>query len=325
LADDWLIKDYQVFPAPPDRNDLLVEYLFTTDYSDTSGNGLHGVPSASLTSVSGGYLTIQNAGGHVDIPFGASNPFHGPNDFSVVMEYRSSAVAPMFLMTSTDPCLPTEWDLNGVDYDALFALYSPMGLIMEQEHSGGPSNPDDLYFVYDQFYLGGTDVYKSEAGGIGAWHYVAATYDADGGICPPDGDPNTCPPGTTTGLVTVYIDGVKGADPLAIDPNIPQDPNYDVVRIGDASNLLHAEDWGAGPLIGDFNEILIFDVALSEAEVYYASGIVNPTYVANTSLANVVPKSPPGGPYDPFNIDIVNFIDYSVLGDHWLEAPLLWP
>ena len=318
MSADWLAKDYEVIPVAPDRNNLLVEYLFDTDanYNDTSGNGRHGQPTQTLTHVANGYLTIEATGGYVDIPFGANNPFHGPNDFSVVMEYRSSAVETMFLLTSTDPCLPTEWDLNGVDYDALFALYSPMGLIMEQEHDGGPSNPDDLYFVYDQFFVSMTDVYKSEAGGIGAWHTVAATYDADGGK-----DAN----GLTTGLVTVYIDGVKGADPLAIDPNIPQDPNYDIVRIGDASNPLHADDWGAEPLIGDFNEILIFDAALTEGEVYYLSGIMDPTYVANNSVANIVLKSPPGGPYDPNNPDIVNLMDYGLLGEHWLEAPLLWP
>jgi hypothetical protein len=121
------------------------------------------------------------------------------------------------------------------------------------------------------------------------------------------------------------MDGIKGSDPVAIDPNIPQDPNYDIVRIGDTSNALVADDWGAQTLIGDFNHILIYDTALTEGEVYYASGIMNPTYVANTSLANVVPKSPPGGPYDANNIDIVNFIDFDLLGKHWLEAPLLWP
>jgi hypothetical protein len=242
------------------------------------------------------------------------------------MEYRSSAVAPMFLLTSTDPCLPTDWEdpMGEPNIEAAFTLYSPMCLIMEHEAGKGGS-PDDLYFVYDQFFRWGTDVYKSEVGGIGAWHAVAATYDADGGICPPDGDANLCPPGTVTGLVTVYMDGIKGSDPVAIDPNIPQDPNYDIVRIGDTSNALVADDWGAQTLIGDFNHILIYDTALTEGEVYYASGIMNPTYVANTSLANVVPKSPPGGPYDANNIDIVNFIDFDLLGKHWLEAPLLWP
>ena len=316
MAEDWLIKDYQVFPTPPDRNNLLVEYLFTgaDDYSDTSGNSRHGQASPTLTHVANGYLTIENAGGYVDIPFGASNPFHGPNDFSVVIEYRSSDIATTALLTSTDPCLPTNWEEPNVE-DA-FSTWTPMMLYMDQGHSGGPSGPDDLTFFYDNWWLGAADVYKSEVGGIGAWHTVAATYDADGGQ-----DANGLP----TGLVTVYIDGVKGTEPFAADINIPQDPNYDVVRIAESVNPLHMEDLGATTHIGDFNEILIYDVALTEPEVYYLSGIINPTYVPNTSPANVVPKSPPGGPYDANNIDIVNFIDFDVLAAHWLEAPLLWP
>ncbi|UCF43286.1 MAG: hypothetical protein JSV99_12065 [Planctomycetota bacterium] len=317
MSDDWLIKDYQVFPAPPDRNDLLVEYLFDpcadhNDLYDSSGNGYHGEPSGSLWHVANGYLTIEAEGGYVDIPFGANNPFHGPNDFSVVMEYRSSALANTALLTSTDPCLPTEWDLPGIDYEALFGLYSPMSLSINQEDPGGPT-PPELTFMYANFFVDGTDVNKTDAAGIGAWHYVAATYDADGGQQ------------GATGLVTVYIDGIKGATPLAIDPNIPEDPNYDVVRIGDASNQLHKDDMGFGTHIGDINEVLIFDVALTESEVYYLSGIMVPTYKPNTSLANVVPKSPPGGPYDANNPDIVNLLDFGLLGEYWLEAPLLWP
>ncbi|UCC22568.1 MAG: hypothetical protein JSW23_00395 [Planctomycetota bacterium] len=327
MAEDWMDKDYQVFPTPPDRNNLLVEYLFTgtDDYSDTSGNGLDGQPSPTLTHVANGYLTIENAGGHVDIPFEASNPFHGPTDYSVVIEYGSEVdTDPTVLMTSTDPCLPTSWEEPNVDQT--FALYSPMGLIVGESHEGGPSAPDEIAFTHDNWYKALAEVYKLEVGGIGSWHTVAVTYDADGGICPDEPwDPNACPPGTVTGLVTVYIDSVKGDEPLAIDPNIPVDANYDIVRIGDAYNPLHADDWGFISHIGDINEVLIYDVALTEGEVYYASGITDPTYVPNSSAANVVPKSPPGGPYDPNNPDIVNFLDYERLADNWLTGPWLWP
>jgi hypothetical protein len=314
MSDDWLIKDYQVFPVPPDRNDLLVEYLFATDgnYNDTSGNGRNGQPSATLTHVANGYLTIENTGGYVDILFGADNPFHGPNDFSIFINYRLSTEGITGLMSSTDPCLPTDWDDPNVNVDLAFETFSPM--LLFQEQAAGKAT-DDIAFYYDNFFKAGTDVATSEVGGIGAWHSVAATYDADGGT-----DANG-----VTGLLTVYLDGTKGAGPANFDPNIPQDANYDVVRIGDAYNSLHKEDMGLATHIGDFNEILIYDVALTEGEVYYLSGIIVPTYVANTSLANVVLKSPPGGPYDANNMDIVNLLDFNFLGEHWLEAPLLWP
>jgi hypothetical protein len=200
-----------------------------------------------------------------------------------------------------------------------------MALLGYQNHSGGPG-PDDVNFGYDNFFVAGAGASISVVGGIGAWHSVAATYDADGGICPSDPyDANECPPGTVSGLVTVYLDGTKGPDPLVIDPNIPVDANYDIVRIGAAYNPLHAEDFPLATHIGDFNEILIYDVALTEGEVFYLSGITDPTYVPNTSVANIVPKTPPPTVYDANDPDIVNFIDYNLLGEHWLEAPLLWP
>ncbi len=316
MSDDWLTKDYQVFPSPPDRNDLIVEYLFTGagDYNDTSGNGYHGEASPTLTHVANGYLTIENVGGYVDIPFGENNPFHGPNDFSIFINCRKSDAGMTALMTSTDPCLPTNWEEPNID--ATLETYCPMGLILEQSHSGGPANPDDITFYYDNWFKNGTSVSTQEAGGIGAWHSVAVTYDADGGK-----DAN----GLTTGLFTVYLNATKGAEPANFDPNIPEDPNYDVVRIGDAYNPLHWDDWGFGTHIGDINTVLVFDVPLTEGEVYYLSGKTDPTYVPNTSLANVVPKSPPGGPYDPNNMDIVNLLDFGYLAKHWLEAPLLWP
>jgi hypothetical protein len=329
MAADWLDKDYQVFPSPPDRNDLLVEYLFTGagDYSDTSGNGRNGQPSPTLTHVASGYLTIENAGGYVDVNFIdiPPNPFDGSSDFSIFMICRASAGGMTALLTSTDPNLPTDWEDPNVNVDEAFTTYSPMALFMEQSHSGGPSNPDDITFYYDNFFKNGVSVSQQVQGGIGAWHAVAVTYDADGGICPDEPwDPNACPPGTVTGVFTVYLNATKGAEQANFDPNIP-DIADDIVRIGDGYNPLHLEDLELGTHIGDFNEILIFDAALTEAEVYYLSGITDPTYVPNPSLANVVPKSPPGGPYDANNPDIVNLLDFGLLGEHWLEAPLLWP
>jgi len=315
MSEDWLVKDYQVFPSEPNRDNLLVEYLFDTDanYNDTSGNGNNGDASPTLTHVANGYLTIENVGGYVDIPFGASNPFHGPNDFSIFINCRKSDAGTTALMTSTDPCLPTDWEEPNIDQT--LETYCPMGLILNQSHSGGPSNPDDITFYYDNWFVGGAEVATSEVGGIGSWHSVAVTYDADGGQ-----DANG-----PTGLFTVYLNCTKGAEPANFDPNIPVDANYDVVRIGDGFNPLHSDDWGFGTHIGDFNTILIYDVALTEAEVYYLSGKVDPTYVPNPSLANVVPKSPPGGPYDANNPDIVNFLDFNLLAENWLQGPWLWP
>jgi hypothetical protein len=334
MAGDWVVKDYQVFPAPPDRNDLLVEYLFDTDsnYNDTSGNGYHGQKSTTLTHVASGYLTIESEGGYVDIPLGASNPFDGSQDVSIFITYKSDTVTGgvvgeeeggMVLITSADPCLPTDWE--DPNFDTKAAYYSPMMVYAQQAHSGGPSSPDDFLSAFDYWYIGGTSVEKTGVlGGIGSWHNVAATYDADGGTCPSDADPNICTPGQPTGLLTAYFDGVRTTDQAHFDPNVP-DITDEVVRIGSSISTIHMEDLGVGAFLGDINDIRIYDVVLSEAEVYYLGGVTDPTYVANTSVANLVPKSPPGGPYDANNPDIINFFDYEKLAQNWLTGPYLWP
>jgi hypothetical protein len=50
----------------------------------------------------------------------------------------------------------------------------------------------------------------------------------------------------------------------------------------------------------------------------------NPIYNPNTSVANIVKKSPPGGPYDANNKDIVNGKDYSSMAFTWQDL-VLWP
>jgi len=47
-------------------------------------------------------------------------------------------------------------------------------------------------------------------------------------------------------------------------------------------------------------------------------------YVPLETPANLVPKDPPGAPFDPGNLDIVNFKDYAILADNWLDE-FLWP
>jgi len=325
MSEDWLVTDYKVDPAPPNDANLMVEYLFDTDFSDTSGNNYHGVGSTAFTpTVSSGVMSVTE-GGYVDVEgdFNSLNAFSGSKDYSIVITYKSGEKAQMALITSVDPCMATTWDDPNIDTEASFQYYSPLMLYVIQAHSGGPSNPDDLTFVHDNFYKAGANVDKTVQGGIGSWRSVAATYDADGGICPDDADPNLCTPGQQTGLVTVYLDGTPG-DAANYDPNIPVDSIDDVVRIGTSINALHMEDIESAAYVGDINDIRIYDSALSHAEVLYLAGIADPTYFPNESPANLVPKVPPGAPFDANNVDIVNFRDYAVMANNWLRQ-ILWP
>jgi len=333
MSGDWLETDYEVPPEEPNRDNLVVEYLFDTDFSDTSGNNYHGVGSAAFTpTVSSGVMNVTS-GGYVDVEgdFNSLNAFSGSKDYSIVITYKSDTQAQMALMTSVDPCMATTWDDPNIDTEASFQYYSPLMLYVIQAHSGGPANPDDLTFVHDNFYKDGSNVAKTVQGGIGSWHSVAATYDADGGTCPPDADPNLCTPGQPTGLVTVYLDGTPG-DAANYDPNVPEDSVDDVVRICTSINTLHMEDIESAAYVGDINDIRIYDSALSHAEVLWLAGRRDMTYFPNTSPANVAPKDPGdsedpnlgSGAFDPNNVDIVDLRDYGVMANNWLKE-ILWP
>jgi len=337
MSGDWLESDFKVDPVPPNDVNLIVEYLFDTDFSDTSGAPVYnGVPSAAFTpTVSAGVMSVTS-GGYVDIPFGAANPFTGSDDFSIFATYKSNFASSedwggMVLMTSADPCLPTSWE--DPNFDALAIYYSPMMVYFNQQAGTKKIPPDIITANYDNWYIAGTDRSVTQLGGIGKWHSVAATYDADGGTCPAEPwDANECPPGSTTGLFTVYLDGQITDGPANFDPNIPVDSVDDIVRICTSHSSLHMEDLGTVPFVGDINEIRIYDFPLTHGNILSLSGIDQPTYFPNTSLANLTPKDPCDSEdpnlavnaFDPNNLDIVNFNDYVVMANNWLKE-ILWP
>jgi len=84
IADNWLIRP------------LSVEYTFDAGFSDTSGNNRHGVGQNNPT-VANGILTL-NGTNFVDIPLGSDNPFDGSRDFSIAMDFKTSA--PSILLSS---------------------------------------------------------------------------------------------------------------------------------------------------------------------------------------------------------------------------------
>jgi len=61
-------------------------------------------------------------------------------------------------------------------------------------------------------------------------------------------------------------------------------------------------------------------------------GLTGLAYMPNESMANLVPKDPCDSEdpnlgteaLDPNNLDIVNFKDYKILAENWLEQHL-WP
>jgi hypothetical protein len=85
---------------------------------------------------------------------------------------------------------------------------------------------------------------------------------------------------------------------------------------------------------GLIDDVRIYDWTLTEPNMEMLVHETGETqvYSVNTSPANVVPKDPcdsedPNlgtGAFDPNNMDIINFLDYEIMAEHWLERHP-WP
>jgi hypothetical protein len=235
-------------------------------------------------NVHDGILTLDG-NDFVDIPLeGGNNPFDGSTDFSIVIEFRTSG--PGVLISSADPCEPNDPNNHSM---ALFVHY-----LSEKNYQT---------VIHGNNSLGGAGAKDSALDD--QWHQVVTTYDAN------------------TNTHRVYLDGKVGWDDV-FNPNIP-DIDDDTVRIGGSLDTEFPGPNVAGNFVGDINSIRIYNCTLSHGQVLSISGEdLGPYYVQLDSPANLVPKDPPDPWYDPNNPDIVNFKDFAVLAEHWLEE-FLWP
>ena len=205
----------------PDGNvQPLVEYLFDTDASDTSGYGYHGILGGDAV-VSGGVLAMSGAG-YMDLPalFGAVNPFDGSGDFTIQMDFKTTGPAILISSSKEFPADTPSWDNAMAVYAA--EVYEPSEV------------------VYDNCWVGwmgsGTHpIFDSQ------WHHMVTIYDAE------------------TLVHHLYVDGVpeSWAEPedAAWDPNIPNIAE-DTVRIGSTYNP-DVYVSGGSDFIGDIDNVRI--------------------------------------------------------------------
>jgi hypothetical protein len=79
---------------------------------------------------------------------------------------------------------------------------------------------------------------------------------------------------------------------------------------------------------GRIDDVRIYNRSLSEGEVVGLAGLSTTFYEQLETVANLVVRVPDPAVdpnYYPSNPDIINFADYDVLADKWLEGPTLWP
>jgi len=131
----------------------------------------------------------------------------------------------------------------------------------------------------------------------GKWHHIAAVYD----------DIN---------YIDLYVDGVLAAHHWAkswVDPQTIGTTNYPIWIGANVGEVLGGGAYADGyhGWKGRIDDVRIYDRALTEFEIANVMGGAD-LYVPLTSLANLYDE-------ELVNNKIINFLDYQILADGWLE------
>jgi hypothetical protein len=156
-----------------------------------------------------------------------------------------------------------------------------------------PECDQDVF--YGNFRVGAAGVADNPLDG--EWHTMVTTYDAE------------------TEVHITYLDYQQGEE-IKFDPDIPN-IEEDMVRIGASLNTEYPYKI-YGNFVGDIDNIRIYDYTLTYNEVLWILGERNEYNVAFDSPAELYSQEPVGE-------KLINFRDYDILAQHWLEGPILWP
>jgi hypothetical protein len=146
-------------------------------------------------------------------------------------------------------------------------------------------------------YIATSSIYETDT-----WYHVAGTYDDDA---------NTA---------AVYVDGKLAAGPTDVGGpltwiNQATSSYPDQFAIGGLPER-DTEDWYYAN--GTIDEVRVYNYAMPHGEVVTLAEQGPAVYQEVTSAANI---------YDleAKTFKKVNFMDYGLVADHWLEGPVLWP
>jgi hypothetical protein len=307
MAGDWLLTDSNISAAPVNSPPVgwwrLDEGTGATA-ADASVNNNNG----SIVSADPGAMWVS---GHTGQVGDYALHFNGTSEYVLCAERSGSGPG-----TYPAELMPSNFTVScwaNLDSFKYFSSFVGNGMDTASDECG--------FFLYNYGWQGqsgqdfglairtetGTQMSYVETPNIyetGTWYHLAATYDGQ--------------------YVKIYVDGLVAAGPTdvggpirwisASSGNYPErfsigvwkDPGYDL--------------W----VDGIIDEVRLYNYALSELEILTLAEIGD-TYKPLDSPANLVGKVPPGGPYDPNNLDIVNFADYGVIAEHWLYGTEFWP
>jgi hypothetical protein len=304
MGRDWLAYDYNFIGALPSEANLLGWWKFDegsgTTVTDSSAYGHDG----NTVNPSPRWVA-----GRPGDPCDSAMDFDGVADHVIIAEREGNTP-------------PGIYDANLMPADA-FTIACWTKLDSFSYFDGFVSNVEDTgddecgFALYNWGWVGPTGndfgfMLKTAVGGMnyiesdelydtGRWYHVAGVYDGTYATLYVDGEPVGGP--TNVGGPMLWESALNGNYPMA----------FAIAAYLD-SNEEHIVD-------GVIDEVLFYDYGLSQGEIAVLAGAVTigvEYYQPVPSLANVTDP-------EEKHSRKVNFRDFVILADHWLEGPTLWP
>jgi len=290
MAGDWLAHDYSVVATAPSDVNLVARWEFEGNYNDSNGTN-HGVPYGDVAIVSdpcrGNVLSCDGDGDYVEIP-GSNTP---GGVFDITSDITLSAWIKFSVLQNNWPAIIAKGD------DTESWRLTRAGKAKDAEADAIEFCASGVLLIED----GWENPYGNVVGSIpvadGQWHHTAGVYDGS--------------------KICVYVDGV--VDECKDCSGSFNSSTYNV-WIG--ANPVSLQAW-----TGEIDDVRVYNAALQPGEIMVLAGKEGTIYVPlsePTNLVNLVPKDPPGGPFDPNNLDIINLLDYGKLAEHW-RGQFLFP
>ena len=288
-AVDWLKSDSLVaIPSvAPDSAGLMLHYKFDGNADDSSGNNYHGIEMDGPTYVEG--------------KFGQAIHLDGFDDYVAIQDMNYVGVGYPEVTVAAWVCTS---DTAGMI--CTFDRNENWRFEIGGNASGGPGLVGWHLWTGSQIDSGLAPEFPDNTGRVddGQWHHVAGVFD--------------------NGTMIIYIDG------SAEEPFFSADSTFGRARayprygfVGSNSEASYPPPTGrpdGGYFEGDVDELYVYHRALSLAEIRYLADDTpgdGESYIPVPSVANLYNEEPPLS-------RSVNFKDFTLLADQWLEEQL-WP
>jgi len=292
ITENWLAEDVNITAVAPDDANLIVEYLFGGNLTDSSGNNNNGsvYGEASAVDYSGDWLVVNNNDDPCEVN-GVSVPNvptllggGDANTVTLVMDVNFAGPAMIAFSSGREP---NNWygTFPGRDYDISESY--PLAIRNEFEDAEEPEVGADIFWV-------------GFAGGVydGGPVNIAMVRE------PYEGEP--------FGEITFYINGAPAGTMFDV-PDVP-DVCDDTTLIGASLNYVYMIEDGLNNFSGEIDNVKIYDTALEHANIVYLAG--ESVYQENLDDMDPSPNLAETG---QFPENIINFLDQAVLAPDWME------